>query len=87
MVAEVYKLKENSEDKLKALEMAIGQIEKSFGKGSVMKLGQNESVVDIEAISSGSLSLDIALGIGGFRIRRGTLVARGKCICGPPLPP
>ena len=46
--------------------MAIGQIEKSFGKGSVMKLGQNESVVDIEAISSGSLSLDIALGIGGF---------------------
>jgi len=66
MVAEVYKLKENSEDKLKALEMAIGQIEKSFGKGSVMKLGQNESVVDIEAISSGSLSLDIALGIGGF---------------------
>ncbi len=66
MVAEVYKLKDNSEDKLKALEMAIGQIEKSFGKGSVMKLGQNESVVDIEAISSGSLSLDIALGIGGF---------------------
>ena len=66
MVAEVFKLKENSEDKLKALEMAIGQIEKSFGKGSVMKLGQNESVVDIEAISSGSLSLDIALGIGGF---------------------
>ena len=66
MVAGVYKLKENSEDKLKALEMAIGQIEKSFGKGSVMKLGQNESVVDIEAISSGSLSLDIALGIGGF---------------------
>ncbi len=66
MVAEVYKLKENSEDKIKALEMAIGQIEKSFGKGSVMKLGQNESVVDIEAISSGSLSLDIALGIGGF---------------------
>ena len=66
MVAEVYKFKENSEDKLKALEMAIGQIEKSFGKGSVMKLGQNESVVDIEAISSGSLSLDIALGIGGF---------------------
>ena len=66
MIAEVYKLKESSEDKLKALEMAIGQIEKSFGKGSVMKLGQNESVVDIEAISSGSLSLDIALGIGGF---------------------
>ena len=66
MVAEVVKLKENSEDKIKALEMAIGQIEKSFGKGSVMKLGQSESVVDVGSISSGSLSLDIALGIGGF---------------------
>ena len=66
MVAEVVKLKENSEDKIKALEMAISQIEKSFGKGSVMKLGQSESVVDVGSISSGSLSLDIALGIGGF---------------------
>ena len=66
MVAEVVKLKENSEDKIKALEIAIGQIEKSFGKGSVMKLGQSESVVDVGSISSGSLSLDIALGIGGF---------------------
>ena len=66
MVAEVLKLKENSDDKIKALEVAIGQIEKTFGKGSVMKLGQSESVVDISAISSGSLGLDIALGIGGF---------------------
>ncbi|MFL2813941.1 MAG: recombinase RecA [Candidatus Puniceispirillales bacterium] len=66
MVAEVVKLKKNSEDKIKALEVAIGQIEKSFGKGSVMKLGQSDSVVDIGSISSGSLSLDVALGIGGF---------------------
>jgi len=66
MIAEVLKLKENSDDKIKALEVAIGQIEKTFGKGSVMKLGQSESVVDISAISSGSLGLDIALGIGGF---------------------
>ena len=66
MVAEVVKLKENSEDRIKALEMAIGQIEKSFGKGSVMKLGQSDSVVDVGSISSVSLSLDIALGIGGF---------------------
>jgi recombination protein RecA len=66
MVAEVVKLKQNSEDKIKALEVAIGQIEKSFGKGSVMKLGQSDSVVDIGSISSGSLSLDVALGIGGF---------------------
>ena len=47
MVAEVVKLKQNSEDKIKALEVAIGQIEKSFGKGSVMKLGQSDSNVDI----------------------------------------
>ena len=66
MVAEVLKLKESSDDKIKALEVAIGQIEKTFGKGSVMKLGQSESVVDISAVSSGSLGLDIALGIGGF---------------------
>ena len=66
MVAEVVKLKQNSENKIKALEVAIGQIEKSFGKGSVMKLGQSDSVVDIGSISTGSLSLDVALGIGGF---------------------
>ena len=66
MVAEVVKLKQNSEDKIKALEVAIGQIEKSFGKGSVMKLGQSDSVVDIGSISTGSLGLDVALGIGGF---------------------
>ena len=66
MTAEVLKLKDDSEEKNKALETAIGQIEKTFGKGSVMKLGQNDSVVDIGAVSSGSLGLDIALGIGGF---------------------
>ena len=52
-------------DKDKALEAALGQIEKSFGKGSIMRLGQKGGVVDIEAISTGSLGLDIALGIGG----------------------
>ena len=59
-------LQMKNEDKSKALEAAIGQIEKAFGKGSVMKLGQRESVVDIQAISTGSLGLDIGLGIGGF---------------------
>ena len=54
------------DDKSRALEVAIGQIEKAFGKGSVMRLGQNDSVVDVQAISTGSLGLDIALGIGGF---------------------
>jgi recombination protein RecA len=52
-------------DKSKALEQALGQIEKSFGKGSIMKLGQKESL-NIEAISTGSLGLDIALGVGGI---------------------
>ena len=53
-------------DKEKALEAALAQIEKAFGKGSVMKLGQHGGVIDIEAISSGSIGLDMALGIGGF---------------------
>lgn len=53
-------------DKQKALEAALGQIEKAFGKGSIMKLGQAEAAVDISAISTGSLGLDVALGIGGF---------------------
>jgi recombination protein RecA len=53
-------------DKEKALEAAISQIERSCGKGSIMRLGQNETVVEIEAIPTGSLGLDIALGIGGL---------------------
>ena len=53
-------------DKQKALDAALGQIERAFGKGSIMKLGQHDSVVEVEAISTGSLGLDIALGIGGL---------------------
>ena len=52
-------------EKEKALETALSQIERSYGKGSIMKLGEN-SVVEVEAISTGSLGLDIALGIGGL---------------------
>ena len=52
-------------DKLKSLESTINQIERSYGKGSVMRLGERD-VVEIDAISSGSLSLDVALGIGGL---------------------
>ena len=62
----VIKMSASKTEKLKALESAIGQIEKAFGKGSVMKLGQSDTVVDIEAVSTGSLGLDIALGIGGL---------------------
>ena len=53
-------------DKQKALEAALGQIEKNFGKGSIMRLGKNEQPVEIESIPTGSLGLDIALGIGGL---------------------
>jgi len=53
-------------DKQKALDSALAQIERNFGKGSIMKLGQREAAMDIEAVSTGSLGLDIALGIGGL---------------------
>ncbi|MBT4770227.1 MAG: DNA recombination/repair protein RecA, partial [Rhodospirillaceae bacterium] len=49
-------------DKDKALEAALGQIERNFGKGSIMRLGKNEQVVEIETVSTGSLGLDIGLG-------------------------
>jgi recombination protein RecA len=55
-----------SMEKRKALEAALAQIDKNFGKGSIMRLGANEKMVEIEAISTGSLGLDIALGIGGL---------------------
>ena len=55
----------SSMDKQKALDAALGQIERAFGKGSVMKLGQSDTI-EVEAISTGSLGLDIALGIGGL---------------------
>ena len=53
-------------DKEKALDAALSQIERNFGKGSIMKLGQADNALDVEAVSTGSLGLDIALGIGGL---------------------
>jgi|TARA_Y100000814_G_scaffold127141_1_gene91987 recombination protein RecA len=53
-------------DKQKALDAALSQIERNFGKGSVMKLGQQQTGIEIESISTGSIGLDIALGIGGL---------------------
>ncbi len=53
-------------DKHRALEAALAHIEKQFGKGSIMKLGANDHQIDVEAVSTGSLGLDIALGIGGL---------------------
>lgn len=53
-------------DKQKALEAALGQIERAFGKGSVMKLGQKGASIEVDVVSTGSLGLDMALGIGGL---------------------
>ena len=60
------------QERLKALDIAVGQIEKQFGKGSIMRLGQNNAVAPVEVISTGSISIDYALGIGG--------VPRGRVI-------
>ena len=59
-------VEDNQVDKSKALDAALSQIERTFGKGSIMRLGANEQVVEIETVSTGSLGLDIALGIGGL---------------------
>jgi recombination protein RecA len=60
------------QERLKALDAAVGQIEKQFGKGSIMRLGQHNAVAPMEAISTGAISIDYALGIGG--------VPRGRVI-------
>jgi recombination protein RecA len=65
-------LRRESPDRQRALDAAIGQIERAFGKGSVMKLGQRERAVEIDTISTGSLGLDLALGVGG--LPRGRIV-------------
>src|ERR687884_230869 len=62
----------NDRERLKAIEMAVGQIEKQFGKGSIMRLGQKDAVTAVPAISTGAVSLDYALGVGG--------VPRGRVI-------
>src|ERR1044072_4289608 len=54
------------ENKTKALTAALSQIEKQFGKGSIMRLGESEIAKDMEVVSTGSLGLDLALGIGGL---------------------
>jgi len=56
----------SSVDKTKALDAALSQIERAFGKGSIMRLGKNQKAVEIETISTGSIGLDIALGVGGL---------------------
>ena len=66
MADNLVNLMKDNTDKKKALEAALSQIERNYGKGSVMKLGNEDQIVEIEAISTGSLGLDVALGIGGL---------------------
>ncbi|MEM0930310.1 MAG: recombinase RecA [Pseudomonadota bacterium] len=65
-MARDFKVVDGGMDKAKALEAALSQIDKAFGKGSVMRLGGKDAIVQIESVSTGSLGLDIALGIGGL---------------------
>lgn len=65
-------VEDSAVDKTKALDAALSQIERAFGKGSIMRLAGNEKIVEIETISTGSLGLDIALGVGG--LPRGRIV-------------
>ena len=62
----------NSDEKNKALDAALQQIERAFGKGSVMKLSADHNPMEVESVSTGSLGLDIGLGIGG--VPRGRIV-------------
>ena len=55
-----------AEEKAKALQAALAQIEKQFGKGAIMRLGEGEKAEDIQVVSTGSLGLDVALGVGGL---------------------
>jgi len=65
-------MSEDQNEKQKALELAMSQIDRNFGKGSIMRLGDDKWKVDIEAIPTGSISLDVALGIGG--VPRGRII-------------
>src|SRR3954463_13914304 len=64
--------REERTEKVKAVDLAVGQIEKQFGKGSIMRLGQKGAIQPIDSISTGAISIDYALGVGG--------VPRGRVI-------
>ncbi len=65
-MGQVVQLEGMAVDKSKALDAALSQIERAFGKGSIMRLGKGEKPLEIETVSTGSLGLDIALGVGGL---------------------
>ena len=69
------------ENRGKALAAALSQIEKQFGKGSIMRLGEHDVARDIQVVSTGSLGLDLALGVGGLprgRVDRGGAASAGR---------
>ena len=72
-------------EKSKALQAALAQIEKQFGKGTIMRLGAGEGIEDIQVVSTGSLGLDVALGVGGLPRGRGKWWQRCKnsAACAP----
>ena len=73
---------DDQKERNKAIDIAVGQIEKQFGKGSIMRLGQRNSVGPIPSISTGSISIDYALGIGGLprgRAANRRCRARSRC--------
>src|SRR3954465_5764828 len=59
-----------ADDRSRAIDLAFAQIEKQFGKGSIMRLGSKEAIVPMSVVSTGAISFDAALGIGGFPRRR-----------------
>ena len=74
-------------ERTKAIDIAVGQIEKQFGKGSIMRMGQKGPIAPIDAISTGSISIDYALGVGGVpgaassRFMGRSRRARRRCRC------
>ena len=56
----------DEKERARALDLTLGQIEKQFGKGSILRLGSKDAIVPVSVISTGSISLDAALGVGGF---------------------
>src|SRR5262249_60963188 len=76
-----------SMDKSKALDAALSQIERNFGKGSIMRLGKNDKSMDVETVSTGSPRLDIPLGNGGFPPRPGGEIYRPGSSRKTPLAP
>jgi len=83
--------RQNQDDKQKALDMTVQYVEKRFGKGSLMRLGETGSRMQVETISTGALTLDLALGIGGiprgrmwrFTDQKGPVKQRWLCILSP----